>query len=85
MTGEILDAILITIPLWGPLVFVVVSDLSDSSDRPVSPVKAEGTIYGGWWIPDWLGRRVVARIRCQAPDMRLYRENWRRRRSGHGF
>ena len=30
MTGELLDAILITIPLWGPLVFVMAADLSDT-------------------------------------------------------
>ena len=59
MTGELLDAILVTIPLWGPLVFVMVSDLSDSSDR--------------------------SDCAPQTPDMRLYRENWRQRRSGHGF
>ena len=34
---------------------------------------------GGWWMPDEFGRRVVARIRCQAPDMRMYRENFNSR------
>ena len=33
MTGELLDAILITIPLWGSFLFVAASDLSGLSDR----------------------------------------------------
>ena len=39
-------------------------------------------IYGGWWIKDWLGRRVVAHTRCQAPDPKLYREDFARRLKG---
>ena len=61
MTGEILDAILITIPLWGSFLFVVASDLSDWSDRS---------------DPSDCSPRT--------PDMKIYLENWRRRRD-HGF
>ena len=38
----------------------------------------DGKTLGGWWIRE-SGQRVVARIRCQAPDMRLYRENFNSR------
>ena len=45
-------------------------------------MRREKTVfYGGWWIRDWLGRRVVGVIRCQAPDMRLYRANWEARKA----
>lgn len=37
-------------------------------------------IYGGWWIKDWIDRRVVARIKCQAPNWSLYLENVEARR-----
>ena len=36
-------------------------------------------VYGGWWIIEWIGRRVVAHTKCQAPDLRLYREDFERR------
>ena len=39
-----------------------------------------GKILGGWWIADDPRPRVVARIRCQAPRMDLYRENFNCRR-----
>jgi|GEM_PF-5646865 len=42
-------------------------------------------MIGGWWITDWLGRRVICRTRCQAPDMRLYEDNFKSRRRGNGF
>ena len=38
----------------------------------------DGKTLGGWWIRE-SGQRVVVRIRCQAPDMRLYRENFNSR------
>ena len=41
----------------------------------VNGVPVDGKTLGGWWIRE-SGQRVVARIRCQAPDMRMYRENF---------
>lgn len=51
--------------------------LAKSYAAMLDPV--DGKTLGGWWIRE-SGQRVVARIRCQAPDMRLYRENFNCRR-----
>ena len=50
--------------------------LAKSYAAMLDPV--DGKTLGGWWIRE-SGQRVVARIRCQAPDMRLYRENFNSR------
>ena len=44
----------------------------------------DGVIRGGWLVSE-AGQQVVCHTRCQAPDMKIYRENWRQRRRGHGF
>ena len=44
------------------------------------PRPAYSSIYGGWITVNWIGQRVRAVVRCQAPDMALYRENWETRK-----
>ena len=45
-------------------------------------MRSEKTVfYGGWWVRDRFGRRCVGVIRCQAPDMKLYRANWEARKN----
>ena len=52
--------------------------LAKSYAAMLDPV--DGKTLGGWWIADNPRPRVVARIRCQAPRMDLYRENLNCRR-----
>ena len=59
----------------GPAIYSAISDfLSD----------ADGKIYGGWLVSA-SGQQVVCRTKCQAPDMRLYEDNFKFRRRGNGF
>jgi hypothetical protein len=45
-------------------------------------MKSEKKIfYGGWWVKDWLCRRVVARVKCMAPDWSVYAANVNARRA----
>ena len=39
-------------------------------------------IYGGWRIVDPVGRNVRLVTRCEGPNIDLYRENRKARRSG---
>ena len=43
-----------------------------------------GKIYGGWLVSA-SGQQVVCRTKCHAPDMALYRGNFKSRRGTHGF
>ena len=46
--------------------------------------RVERKIRVGWLVSE-NGRSAVCRTTCHAPDMALYRENLKSRRSGHGF
>ena len=38
-------------------------------------------IYGGWWIWTNFGQRVRLVTRCAAPDMSIYADNFKARRT----
>ena len=85
MADEVWVLIFGAAPLCGILTLALLELLPGRYDRVRTAPATGGTIYGGWWKADRLGRRVVCRTKCQVPDMGLYRANRKWRAWHHGF